>query len=131
MKPDGTLSGVHSGAIVTGFEYQVNPQLLLFGYYGGVYFQRNTGYTLDATGKPVWVGFGAPASPAVELNANRAVQEPTFGITRTFWKSPRYGALMWVNQYSYVTRAPWIVPAGSGKDAHLSVVYSDLRYVLP
>ena len=131
VKPDGNLSGVHSGSGVAGFEYQMNPQVLLFGYYGGAYFQRNTGYTLDATGKPVWVGFGAPATATTELNANRAVQEPTFGVTRTFWKSPKYGSLLWVNQYSYVTRAPWIVPVGSGKNAHLSVVYTDLRYVLP
>jgi hypothetical protein len=30
-----------------------------------------------------------------------------------------------------VTRAPWIVPSGSGKNAHLGDVYTDLRYVLP
>jgi len=131
VKPDGTLSGVHSGSIVTGFEYQATPKIMLFGYYGGAYFQRNTGYTVDATGKTVWAGFGAPASTTVELNANRAVQEPTFGITRTFWKNPKYGSLLWVNQYSYVTRAPWIVPTGTGKDAHLSLIYMDLRYVLP
>jgi hypothetical protein len=131
VKPDGTLSGVHAGSIVTGFEYQPNPGLLFFGYYGGGYFQRNTGYSLDTSGNRIWVGFGGPATTTIQLNANRAVQEPTFGITRTFWKSPKYGALMWVNQYSYVTRAPWIVPSGSGKNAHLSVVYTDLRYVLP
>ena len=122
---------VATGSGVAGFEYQMNPRVLVFGYYGGAYFQRNTGYTLDATGKPIWVGFGAPASAATELNANRALQEPTLGVTRTFWKSPKLGSLLWVNQYSYVTRAPWIVPAGSGKNAHLSVVYTDLRYVLP
>ena len=131
VKSDGRLSGVHAGTGVAGFEYQATPQILLFGYYGGAYFQRNTGYTLDTAGKQVWVGFGAPASATIELNANRAVQEPTFGITRTFWKNPKYGSFLWVNQYSYVTRAPWIVPPGTGKNAHLGVVYSDLRYVLP
>jgi hypothetical protein len=131
VRPDGKLSGVHAASGVTGFEFQVKPQILLFGYYGGAYFQRNTGYSLDVTGKPVWVGFGAPATTTVELNANRMVQEPTFGITRTFWKSPKYGSFLWINQYSYVTRAPWIVPSGSGKNAHLGVVYTDLRYVLP
>jgi len=131
VKSDGTLSGVHAGSGVAGFEYQMKPQILLFGYYGGAYFQRNTGYTLDASGNKVWVGFGAPTTAATELNANRAVQEPTFGITRTFWKNPKYGTFMWVNQYSYVTRAPWIVPSGTGKNAHLGVAYTDLRYVLP
>ena len=131
VKPDGTLSGVHSGSGVAGFEYQANPKVLIFGYYGGAYFQRNTGLTLDTSGKPVWVGFGAPSSTSNQLNANRAIQEPTFGVTRTFWKNPKHGALLWVNQYSYATRAPWIVPSGSGKNAHLSIVYTDLRYVLP
>jgi hypothetical protein len=131
VKADGTLSGVHSGSGVVGLEYQIKPNVLLFTYYGGGYFQRNTSFSLDTSGKPVWVGFGAPTAAATELSANRAVQEPTFGITRTFWKNPKYGSLMWVNQYSYVTRDPWIVPAGSGKNAHLSVVYTDLRYVLP
>ena len=131
VRPDGKLSGVHAASGVAGFEYQMKPQILLFGYYGAAYFQRNTGYTLDATGKPVWVGFGAPATTTIQLNANRVVQEPTFGITRTFWKSPKYGSFLWVNQYSYVTRAPWIVPSGSGKNAHLGDVYTDLRYVLP
>jgi hypothetical protein len=131
VRPDGKLSGVHAASGVAGFEFQMKPQILLFGYYGGAYFQRNTGYTLDATGKTVWVGFGAPATTTVQLNANRMVQEPTFGITRTFWKSPKYGSFLWVNQYSYVTRAPWIVPSGSGKNAHLGDVYTDLRYVLP
>ena len=131
VRPDGKLSGVHAASGVAGFEFQMKPQILLFGYYGAAYFQRNTGYTLDAAGKPVWVGFGAPATTTVQLNANRFVQEPTFGITRTFWKSPKYGSFLWVNQYSYVTRAPWIVPTGSGKNAHLGVVYTDLRYVLP
>ena len=131
VKPNGMLSGVHGGSGVAGFEFQANPSLLVFGYYGGAYFQRNTGYTLDATGKPVWVGFGAPTNTTTALNANRAVQEPTFGMTRTFWKSPKYGALLWVNQYSYVTRAPWIVPSATGKNAHAGVAYTDLRYVLP
>src|ERR1019366_8007686 len=128
VRPGGTLSGVDAGSGVAGFEYQANPQILLFGYYGGAYFQRNTGYTLDAAGNKVWVGFGAPATTTIELNANRAVQEPSFGITRTFWRNPKYGSFLWVNQYSYVTRAPWIVPTGSGKNAHLGVVYTDLRY---
>jgi hypothetical protein len=79
----------------------------------------------------VWRRLCASASATTGLNAHRAVQEPTFGITRTFWKNPKYGSFLWINQYSYVTRAPWIVPTGSGKNAHLGVVYTDLRYVLP
>jgi len=134
VKPDGTLSAVHSGSGVAGFEYQFNPKILLFSYYGSAYFQRNTGYTL-VDGRPVWVGFGAPVSGATaattELAANRAVQEPTFGFARTIWKNPKLGTLLWVNQYSYLTRDPWVVPAGTAKNAHLGMAFTDLRYILP
>jgi hypothetical protein len=46
-------------------------------------------------------------------------------------KHPRYGALQFYTQYSYLTRAPWFVAAGEPKNAHLSMVYMGFRYVLP
>ena len=98
---------------------------MYYGYYGGAYFQRNT--ALDpATGK--FLGFGFPGSSS---SANRAIQEPTFGIIQTFWKNPRYGALQLITQYSYLTRHPWSVSAGAPKNAHLSMGYANVRYVLP
>src|ERR1019366_8427156 len=126
VRPDGTLSGVHAGSGVAGFEYQANPQILLFGYYGGAYFQRNTGYTLDAAGNKVWVGFGAPTTATTELNANRPGPVPWFGITRTLWRNPKYGSFLWVNQYSYVTRASCIVPTAPVKNACSCFVYTRL-----
>jgi hypothetical protein len=125
IKPDGTPSAVHAASAIGGFEYQANPKTMLYGYYGGAYFQRNTAID-PTTGK--FLGFGFPGSSS---SSNRAIQEPTFGFVQTFWKNPRYGALQWINQYSYVTRSPWSVASGAPRTAHLSMVYTDLRYVLP
>jgi hypothetical protein len=125
VKPDGTLSPVHSGSGILGFEYQANPKFMLYGYYGGAYYQRNTAID-PVTGK--FLGFGYPGS---SNSSNRAIQEPTIGFIQTFWKNPRYGALQWINQYSYLTRSPWSVATGAPKNAHLSMVYTNLRYVLP
>jgi hypothetical protein len=47
------------------------------------------------------------------------------------WKDPTYGALAFLTQYSYVTRAPWFVAPGAPKNAHYSLVFIDLRYTLP
>ena len=126
---DVALSLVHSGSGIVGFEAQVTPKTLLYGYYGGAYFQRN--FTLDTSaGARVgsFVGFGAPNSAN---NNNRAIQEPTLGWIQTFWKSPQYGALQLITQASYLTRAPWFVAAGAPKNAHLAMGWVDLRYVLP
>lgn len=129
VKPDGTLATVRSGSGIAGFEYQANKKMMLFGYYGGAYFDKAYYVSsVSPAGVPAYVGFGYPGSPNT---ANRVIQEPTFGFIQTFWKNPKYGALQWINQYSYVERAPWYVSAGSSKNAHLSMVYTNLRYVLP
>jgi hypothetical protein len=123
IRPDGTPSLVHSGSGIGGFEYQATSHTMLYGYYGGAYYQRN--FSLDpATGK--FAGFGFPGS-----TANRAIQEGTFGVVQTFWKNPHYGALQLITQYSYLTRSPWSVIAGQPKNAHTNLGYVDLRYVLP
>jgi hypothetical protein len=62
---------------------------------------------------------------------NRAIQEGTFDWTQTFWRNPQYGAVLLITQYSYLTRAPWFVAAGAPKNAHLSMGFVSLRYVLP
>ncbi len=125
VRGDGSLSPVHAGSTVDGFEYQFGPALL-YAYYGGVYSRKN--YTIDpATGKPV--GWGYPGSGATQ---NRIIQEPSFGLTQTFWKDPKYGALQLILQYSYLTRNPFVVPStASSSNAHTSMIFADLRYVLP
>jgi len=146
--PPGTFdirtSMVHSGGTVLGFEAPVSKSITLAAYYGGDYFQRNSFPDITSTttllnpvscnglhgtfqNKPC-VGFGGGNSNNAN---NRAMQEGTFDWIQTFFKSPQYGSLQLIMQYSYVTRAPWFVPAGAPKNGHLSMAYVDLRYVLP
>ena len=137
VKPNGTLSPVHSGSGVAGFEWQLTPRFLVDGYYSGAYFARNFGL-LASTATPTpkcdgvsgftCVGFGFPGSANTN---NRAIQEGTFGFTQTLWGSPQYGKLQLITQSSYVVRSPWSVAPGNPKNAHAFVQYVDLRFVLP
>ena len=125
---DADISGIHAGDVVGGFEFLPHPKAQFGVYYGGMYAQRNS--FLDVT-NPVpgrFGGFGGPNSPN---SANRSVQEGTIDWTQTFWKNPQYGAVLLITQASYLTRAPWFVAAGAPKNAHLTMGYVSLRYVLP
>jgi hypothetical protein len=143
IKANGTLRCVHSGSGIGGFEWQQTPKFMTYGYYGGAYYQRTFDFISAGTGSsPVGtpcpaaapptgfncIGFGFPNS---SNPANRAIQEGTIGFIPTIWKSPNYGALQIITQYSYLTRAPWFVATGAPKNAHTSIVYVDVRYVLP
>jgi hypothetical protein len=125
VRADGSLSPVHAASTVDGFEYQIGPALL-YAYYGGVESRAN--YTIDPkTGKPV--GWGYPGSGATD---NRIIQEPSFGLTQSFFKNPKFGALQLILQYSYLSRTPFVVPStASSNSAHTSMIFADLRYVLP
>jgi hypothetical protein len=157
VKPDGTLSGIHSGSGIGGFEWQPNAKLLIYGYYSGAYFGQNVsrgvvntvagstaGTVCTVTGNYGYGDFGkgssvltsgtgtCPAAPGASPNsANRYIFEPTFGIHYFMWRNPNYGDIRLMTQYSYVSRAPWLVPAGAPGTAHLSMIYVNLRYDLP
>ncbi|MGH9404645.1 MAG: hypothetical protein ACRD3D_02280, partial [Terriglobia bacterium] len=91
LRPNGRASLIRSEAGIGGFEFQATPDNMLYGYYGEIFIGRNYS-VIEAPqgGVPAYVGYGFPgASPS----ANRAIQEATFGVIRTFWKSPQYGAL--------------------------------------
>jgi hypothetical protein len=129
LKPDGTLSLVHSAAGLGGFEWQATPHHLLAAYYGGNYFTRNFFLDTSAGAKPnTFVGFGGPNSSGA---ANRSIQEPSLVWIFTFWKEPQYGALQLITQGSYLTRSPWFVAPGAPKNARSTMVWADIRYVLP
>jgi hypothetical protein len=146
VKPDGSPGLVHAYSGLGGFEWQPNSKFLLYAYYGGAYFTRNYGIqcfvqpvvppavlptcTSTPSSRPFYVGFGYPGALA-SPNANKSIQEPTIGYVQTLWRNPRWGALQMITQYSYVTRAPWVVATNAPKNAHLSMVYVDVRYVLP
>jgi len=156
VRPDGNLSGIHSGSGIGGFEYQITPRFLVYGYYSGAYFGRNFGQvvtTAASTGagspgtctvttnsgygfKPgtsvLATGGGTCAAPGGSNNSSdRYLYEPTFGFVHTFWRNPSYGDLKVITQYSYVSRAPWFIASGQPGTAHTSMVYVDLRYDLP
>lgn len=128
VRPDGTISLVHSMGGTTSFEWQLSPNTLIAGVYGVVYAQRN--FFLDPT-NPVpgrFAGFGAPNSPNT---ANRILHEPSVSWLQTLWGSPQYGKLQLVTQASYISRAPWFVAPGAPKNAHLGMGYVSLKYILP
>ncbi len=122
------LSPVHSDAGILGLEYQTTPKFMVYGYYGYVYIGRNFSLTGCGAGGKSFCGYGFSGSS----NSNdRSVQEPTIGFIPTFWRNPNYGALSLITQFSYLSRAPWVVAAGAPKNAHLGMAYIDLRYTLP
>ena len=125
IRGDGSPSLVHAYSTVDGFEYQARPKTLFFAFYGGAYFHRNTAIDPD-TGTPV--GYGYAGSPS---GHNRAIQEATAGFAHTFWRSPNYGALQFMTQYSYVFRHPWYVAPDQPGQANVNMIYLNLRYTLP
>ena len=126
---DVNIELVDSVSGVAGFEAQVTPKNMFYTYYGGAYYQRN--YAPDTTAGATpgsYVGFGGPGSAT---SNNRSIQEPSAGWIRTFWKSPQHGSLLFISQAAYVTRSPWSVATGAPKNAHLTMVWLDLRYIVP
>jgi hypothetical protein len=97
---------------------------MIYAYYGAIYVGRNV--AIDTNGMPVGYGYsGAPSSQ------NRTIQEPTFGFNQTIWKDPKWGAVNFMGQYSYLTRNPWYVATGQPKNAIDNMVFFNLRYTLP
>ncbi len=129
VRANGTLSPIHTYSTVDGFEATVKKNTLVYAYYGGVYIGRQI--ALDANGRTP-IGYGVPTSTvSLGQGDNRAIQEGTFGIIQTFWKSPSYGSLSLITQYSYLTRDPWAVIRNTPKSTHSSMYWIDLRYTLP
>ncbi len=125
IRPDGKPSLIHAASTVSGLEYQATPNTLWYAYYGGIYIKRN--FSADpATGQ--LSGYGYTGSPDSQ---NRAIQEATFGVTRTLWKNSNYGALSFMAQYAYLTRSPWYAAAGHAPNAAVNMVFLNLRYALP
>jgi hypothetical protein len=122
-------SMVHAGAGSAGLEWMASHKTTLAAYYGEDYFGRNFFVdTTNTTTPGTIIGYGGPGSPSTN---NRAIQQATFDWIQVFWKSPRYGTLQFYTQYSYLSRAPWFVATDAPKNAHLSMVYAGVRFVLP
>ena len=126
---DVSLSMVHAGAGSAGLEWRASEKEAFAVYYGVDYFGRNFfPDTTNTTHPGTVIGFGGPGSPNTN---NRFIQQITFDWLLTFWKSQRFGALQYYTQYSYLSRAPWFVAPADPRNAHLSMVYAGIRYVLP
>lgn len=121
---------VHAYSGIGGFEYQVTKKTLLDAYYGAAYYGRDV--QINPVGGAPNLGYGFNgASTAVAGAQNRIIDEYTIGWTQTLWGNPNYGSLKIITQGSYLSRTPWFVPTGQPRDAHLFMVYADLRYTLP
>src|SRR5271156_6502620 len=126
---DVNLSMVHAGAGSAGLEWRASEKEAFAVYYGADYYGRNFfPDTTNTTNPGAIIGYGGPGSPNTN---NRAIQQVTFDWLLTFWKSPRHGALQYYTQYSYLTRAPWFVAPDNPRNAHRSLLYAGIRYVLP
>src|SRR6195256_2016464 len=157
VRPDGTLSGIRAGSGIGGIEYQPNPKTVIYAYYSGAYFGRNTDAVVTTVNTPatgpftgtctvttpsgygfypgsavLTSGMGTCTAPAGSPNsANRYIYEPTFGLHYMLWRNPNYGDIRLMTQYSYVSRTPWFVASGQPHTAHTSMVYINLRYDIP
>ena len=123
VRANGSPSLMHSGSSLNGFE-AVAGNNLFYAYYGGIYIGRNV--ALDTNGSLIGYGYRGSAN-----SMNKTTQEVTFGLNRTFWKDPKYGALSMFVQYAWFFRDPWFVAPGAPKNAHENATWFDLRYTLP
>jgi hypothetical protein len=121
---------VHAYSGIGGFEYQLSKKTLLDAYYGAAYYGRDV--QVNPVGGASNLGYGFQgASNSVAAAQNRIIDEYTIGWTQTLWGNPNYGSLKIITQGSYLSRTPWFIPTGQPRDAHLFMVYADLRYTLP
>ena len=127
---DGSLVTIGSGSTVDGIEY-THASTMLFGYFSEEYTQHVDGEAVAGTActtAATCVGYGYADSPTSQ---NKMVQEWTIGFNQAFWKDPKFGALNLMGQYSRESRTPWAVPMGADANAHINMVFLNLRYTLP
>jgi hypothetical protein len=113
------ISPVHAYSGILGLEWQAAPKSMLFGYYSLADFGKDYEGT---------VGYGYATSPNTQ---NHTIQEYTLGEVQTIWKDPQHGALQLIAQASYLDRKPWYVSPGAPSNAHVGMLFFDIRYVFP
>jgi hypothetical protein len=124
IRSDGSISPIHSGGTVDGFEATIG-KFLVYAYYGGVYIGRDV--VVDANGTSL-VGYGYRGSANSQ---NKVIQELTFGYNQTIFKSPKLGAVNLMAQYQWAMRDPWYVATNAPKATHDNTIYFNVRYTLP
>lgn len=115
---------VKSDSTILGLEYAAAPDDTISAYWSTIGIGKR--YNQLSTG--AYVGYGYPGS---SNSQNKTITEATLANSYTFWKNPSYGALQLIGQISYLEREPWVVAAGAPSKANLTMVFLDLRYVLP
>jgi hypothetical protein len=124
VRPDASISPLHAGGFVEGFEATIQ-NTLLYAYYSGIYVGRDV--VIDANGTSL-VGYGYRGAANSQ---NRTIQEITFGFNQTLWKDAKYGALNLMGQYAYIMRDPWYVALNAPKATHDNTIFFNVRYTLP
>jgi hypothetical protein len=126
--PDSTgaygIGLVKATSAIGGLEYAVAPTDTVSLYASTMQF----GQRFNKLSNGTYVGYGYPGSPNSQ---NKTIFEYTLANSYTFWKNPTYGALQLIGQISYAERKPWFVAAGAPSKADATMVWLDLRYVLP
>jgi hypothetical protein len=118
------ISTLSSQSYIAGLEWKATAATTLFGYGSTVEIGRKSERLANGS----YVGYGYAGSPNSQ---NKSIDELSLGISETLWKNPAYGALQVIGQVSYVDREPWYVAAGQPGRADATVVFLDLRYLLP
>jgi len=124
VRADASISPIHAGGIVEGFEATLK-NTLLYGYYSGIYIGRDVALDLNGT---TLIGYGYRGA---SNSQNKTVQEITFGFNQTLWKDAKYGALNLMGQYQYLMRNPWYIAVNTPKATHDNTIYVNVRYTLP
>jgi hypothetical protein len=115
---------VKASSAILGLEYAAVPNDTISAYWSTIGFgQRSSKLSTGA-----YVGYGYTGSSNSD---NKTINELTLANTFTFWKNPAYGALQLIGQVSYADRTPWYVAANAPSKADMTMVFLDLRYVLP
>jgi hypothetical protein len=123
VNPDFSLTPVNSWSGIYGAEVTAK-KTLLYSYYSIAKVDRTV--TVDANGTTP-IGYGVNGSQT----ANHKIQEATVGITQTFFRDPKIGAMQLMVQFSNVQRTPFSVPVNTPSDAKVNMLYVNVRYVLP
>jgi hypothetical protein len=129
IKAPDTTGAYHIGLVkatssILGLEYAMGAKDTLSAYWSRAAF----GQRYNALTNGTYVGYGFPGSAS---SNNKTIEEYTLANTYTFWKNPSYGALQLIGQVSYVDRKPWFVATGAPSEAKATMVFLDVRYVLP
>jgi len=124
INSDASPTNIKAAATLDGIEYTIG-KTVLYAYYGSWFFGRENVW--DPTAKK-FVGYGYTGSANSQA---RQIEEYTAGFQQTIWKDPRYGALLFFGQYSYLRHAPWYITGSAPSSAVSNMFFLNLRYQLP